>query len=79
VLSRLDPEALQRRFIGGVEEVRRLFEAPLPKGYSEQRSDAQVEGGQGRIESRHYRHILLGKPVLPAAQGWPAASRASWK
>jgi predicted transposase YbfD/YdcC len=53
------------------EEVRRLFEGPLPKGYSEQRSDEQVEGGQGRIESRQYRHILLGKHVLPAAQGWP--------
>jgi predicted transposase YbfD/YdcC len=53
------------------QEVRRLFEGPLPKGYSEQRSDEQVEGGHGRIESRQYRHSLLGKHVLPAAQGWP--------
>lgn len=52
------------------DEVRRLFNAPLPSGYTEQRSEVQIEAGHGRIETRQYRQWLLGTPGLPAAEGW---------
>ena len=52
------------------DEVRLLFGSPLPAGYEEQYSERQVESGHGRIETRQYRQILLGKPGLPAADGW---------
>ena len=52
------------------EEVEALFTHPLPRGFSEQLSEERIEAGHGRIESRQYRQILLGKPGLPAAAGW---------
>lgn len=52
------------------DEVQLLFNEPLPNGYREQKSEAQVEGDHGRIETRQYRQILLENPSFLAAEGW---------
>jgi predicted transposase YbfD/YdcC len=52
------------------EEVRYLFDNPLPRSLTEQVSEERIEIEHGRIESRRYRQIVLTPTTLPAMEGW---------
>jgi len=52
------------------DDVKLLFSKPIPARLAEQTREEEVESGHGRIESRIYRQVVLGREGLPSSRGW---------
>lgn len=52
------------------EDVKLLFSQPISASLTQQTRAEEVESGHGRIESRSYRQVALGRERLPSSEGW---------